>query len=106
MPGTAAPSGGETAGGVDLLDFQHHRVTRRGAELRDTSGQNGRHADLDRFGLCSRHPWRSHGESTGTHQRKRRPPVDSRLSSLCHLALLNGYASSFGDHSVSVPRRI
>ena len=42
---------GETAGGVDLLDLHHHRVSRRRAELGDATRQDRRHADLDHLGL-------------------------------------------------------
>ena len=83
---------GQAAGGVDLLDFQHHGVARRGAELRDAAGQNGRHADLDGLGLRARHPWRRECHSTGAHQRQRRTAADARFAGSRHFPLPVGLA--------------
>jgi hypothetical protein len=62
---------GKSAGGVDLVDLEHHRIARRRAELRDAARQNRRHADLDGLGLRARHPRCGNTHRTGAHQRQR-----------------------------------
>ena len=83
---------GQAAGGVDLLDFQHHPVARRGAELRHAAGENGRHADLDGLGLRARHPGRRKCYGPGAHHRQRRTAAYARFAGSRHCFLPVGFA--------------
>jgi len=76
---------GQTAGGVDLFDFEHHGVARRGAELRDAARQNRRHADLDRLAGGARDHRRGQG-ADGQRRRalKHGAPVEPVVTRSLH----------------------